>query len=153
MNGTAQCSCNLIASFRTGSGAGDALYDSSNTSWTASENFTIGLAPVNSSSIDRRGNKAAMRRVAYGSREILSAIAVTKRVSHPHCCLQWLLWTEASTTHQSMRMPQAAACLEAFAAAALQRLFWKQARQYTQHTIWTSPRYTGNLLLRIVYCK
>ncbi len=50
---------NLIALFRTGSDTGDALYDSSNTSWTASENFTIVLAPVNSSSIDRRGNKAA----------------------------------------------------------------------------------------------
>ncbi len=88
MNRTVQCSCNLIALFRTGSDTGDALYDSSNTSWTASENFTIVLAPVNSSSIDRRGNKAAMRHVDYGSREILSAIAIQKKALHPHCCLQ-----------------------------------------------------------------
>lgn len=79
-----QYSCNFITLFRTGSDIGDALYDSSNTSWTASENFTIVLTPVNSSSIDRRGNKAAMRRVDYGSREILSAIAIPKKNLFTH---------------------------------------------------------------------
>jgi len=52
-----------------------------------------------------------------------------------------------------MRMSQAAACLEAFAAAALQQPFWKQTRQYTQHTTWMSPGHTGNLLLQFVYCE
>lgn len=47
-------------------------------------------------------------------------------------------------------MSQVAACLEVSAAAALQQPFWKQTRQYTQHTIWMSPGYTGNLLLQFV---
>ena len=50
--------------------AGDLLFDASNSSWSVTNNFTIYAAPVNSSTIDRRGKTLPSNPRAYSRRKL-----------------------------------------------------------------------------------